>query len=352
MANNRELSQFGRLVTVVENTYTGIGTTSSLTISMGNIAPIQVNASGVITSTQFVGPITGNLTGNVNSTGVSTFATLNITQSNPTNLNVSGVSTLGNTVVGGATTQLLVNGNARIIGILTIGTSSVTLDGTNNQVNVGTGVTIHHTNGVQVGENTVHSAGLTVNQISVTGVSTFAGIATHTTNLFGTQASFTGVVTALSFRGDGSALTGVIAGTSSQWTTGSTGITTTSNVGIKSTTPSSALDVTGDIKVTGIITATDFNSSSDINLKKNIQVIENPITKLSQLNGVTFTWIENEKASVGVIAQDVEKVLPQLVNDMGSHKVVNYSGLIGLLVECIKHQQRQIDEIKEHLIGD
>jgi hypothetical protein len=106
-----------------------------------------------------------------------------------------------------------------------------------------------------------------------------------------------------------------------------------------------------NINNVGIITATDFNSSSDINLKTNIQTIENPISKLFEINGVTFNWIENEKASVGVIAQDVEKALPQLVNDMGSHKVVNYNGLIGLLVECIKHQQRQIDELKEHMIG-
>ena len=104
-------------------------------------------------------------------------------------INSSGVSTLGNTVVGGATTQLVVNGSARITGILTIGTSSVTLDGTNNQVNVGTGVTIHHTNGVQVGGNTVHSTGLTLNQINATGV-----------------------ITATSFVGSGANLTGLPAG--------------------------------------------------------------------------------------------------------------------------------------------
>ena len=68
----------------------------------------------------------------------------------PNGVQVTGVSTLGNTVVGGATTQLVVTGNARITGILTIGSSSVTIDGSSNQVNVGTGVTIHHTNGVQV----------------------------------------------------------------------------------------------------------------------------------------------------------------------------------------------------------
>jgi len=129
-------------------------------------------SAGIVTATSFIGNITGNVSGNINSTGVSTFATANITQSNPTNLNVSGVSTfagittvtgitlfskqlnvsgvstIGNTVVGGATTQLIVNGDARITGILTIGTSSVTFDGTNNSVTIGTGVTIFGNTGI------------------------------------------------------------------------------------------------------------------------------------------------------------------------------------------------------------
>jgi len=115
--------------------------------------PNGVQVTGVATATSFSGALTGNVTGNINS---------------------SGISTLGNTVVGGGTTQLVVTGNARITGILTIGTSSITLDGSNNQVNVGTGVTLHHTNGVQVGGNTLHSTVLTVNQISASGVSTFS----------------------------------------------------------------------------------------------------------------------------------------------------------------------------------
>jgi len=108
--------------------------------------------------------------------------------SNVGNINASGISTLGNTVVGGGTTQLIVTGNARITGILTIGTSSITLDGSNNQVNVGTGVTLHHTNGVQVGGNTLHSTVLTVNQINASGV-----------------------ITATSFSGSGANLTGLAA---------------------------------------------------------------------------------------------------------------------------------------------
>lgn len=158
-----------------------------------------------------------------------------------------------------------------------------------------------------------------------------------------------GVVTATSFVGSGALLTGIDA-TAIQ--TGTTKVQT--NAARVDTIISGSTIVSvnsGGMSVTGITTSTDFNSSSDINLKTNIQTIENPIDKLLEINGVTFNWIENERASVGVIAQDVEKVLPQLVNDMGAHKTVNYNGLIGLLVECIKHQQKQIDELKEHMIG-
>ena len=96
----------------------------------------------------------------------------------------------------------------------------------------------------------------------------------------------------------------------------------------------------------GQVSATDFNSTSDINLKKNIEKIENPLDKLSEISGVTFQWIENDKQSGGVIAQDVEKVMPELVGQIEDHKSVNYNGLIGLLVECVKEQQKQIDELK------
>jgi len=99
----------------------------------------------------------------------------------------------------------------------------------------------------------------------------------------------------------------------------------------------------------GIITATDFNSTSDINIKKNIKPILSPIPKLLQLNGVHFNWISDNRPSMGVIAQDVEKVFPELVCENNDHKTVNYNGLIGVLIECIKDQQKQIDELYRKL---
>jgi hypothetical protein len=120
------------------------------------------------------------------------------------------------------------------------------------------------------------------------------------------------------------------------------------SVGIGTTIPTSKLSVVGDVLVTGITTSTDFNSSSDINLKDNIQRIENPIDKVLQLDGVTFNWKETNRPSVGVVAQQVEKVLPQLVSG-DQTKTVNYNGLIALLIECVKEQQIEINNLKEKL---
>ena len=108
--------------------------------------------------------------------------------------------------------------------------------------------------------------------------------------------------------------------------------------------------ITGSsLSVTGIATATDFNSTSDINLKTNIQPILSPLSKLLQLNGITFNWKKDNRPSVGVIAQDVEKVFPELVNENDEFKTVNYDGLIGLLIEAIKEQQKEIEELKKHI---
>jgi len=124
----------------------GIGTTGTITFT-------NVNVAGVITATSFSGS-GANLTGVASTDNIRTNTNATFLQNiNVTGIvtasgaNVSGVSTFGNTVVGGGTTQLIVTGDARITGILTIGTGSITLDGSNNQLKVGTGVTIT-TNGI------------------------------------------------------------------------------------------------------------------------------------------------------------------------------------------------------------
>lgn len=119
-------------------------------------------------------------------------------------------------------------------------------------------------------------------------------------------------------------------------------------VGIGTTNPTSKLHIFGDVLVTGVTTSTDFNSASDINLKTNIKTIENPIEKILKINGVTFNWKKDNRLSVGVIAQEIESVFPELVQGEDP-KTVNYNGLIGLLIECIKEQQIEINILKDKL---
>ena len=121
------------------------------------------------------------ITGNLNISGDLTYDEVNAR-----NWNITGIATANRLIVGSGTTfpeDFVVEGNSRIVGILTIGTSSIVLDGSENQVNVGTGVTIHHTNGVQVGGNTVHSTGLRINQVDV-------GLTTSTRLIVGAGTTF------------------------------------------------------------------------------------------------------------------------------------------------------------------
>jgi len=90
--------------------------------------------------------------------------------------------------------------------------------------------------------------------------------------------------------------------------------------------------------------------SSDEQLKENISTIQNPIDKVNALRGVDFNWKENGKKQIGVIAQEVEKILPELVEMRpDGYKGVHYDNVVGLLIEAIKEQQKEIDELKEKI---
>ena len=90
--------------------------------------------------------------------------------------------------------------------------------------------------------------------------------------------------------------------------------------------------------------------SSDKRLKSNIVEIKKPIEKIKQIRGVKFDWndlTEKEGTEVGVIAQEIEKVLPEVVvTRENGYKAVRYDKLIALLIEAIKDQQKQIDSLK------
>ena len=97
-------------------------------------------------------------------------------------------------------------------------------------------------------------------------------------------------------------------------------------------------------------------ASSDERLKENITLIENPLDKIIQLGGYEFDWIQNEEIHVhhghdiGVIAQEVEKVLPELVTTRNNgYKAVKYEKIVALLIEGIKSQQSKIDSLENDI---
>ncbi len=103
-----------------------------------------------------------------------------------------------------------------------------------------------------------------------------------------------------------------------------------------------------NVTATFTVQAADFNSTSDENLKANIETVQNPLDTLQQLRGVNFDWKNTGKSSIGVIAQELEMVLPQLVN-RGEIKSVNYNGLIGVLIEAVKELSAEVRELKAQL---
>jgi hypothetical protein len=124
--------------------------------------------------------------------------------------------------------------------------------------------------------------------------------------------------------------------------------------GVGSSEPSGVIVISGtDATFAGNVVAagnvTAF-SPSDARLKKNVEVIAGALDKVKRLRGVSYTLRDRERQEVGLIAQELKEVVPEVVR-MGADGFygVQYGNLVGLLVEAIKEQQVQIDELKARL---
>jgi hypothetical protein len=107
--------------------------------------------------------------------------------------------------------------------------------------------------------------------------------------------------------------------------------------------------------VNGNILANGITINSDERFKQNITIIESPLEKILQINGVQYEMRVDEFSQkhfmpgrqMGLLAQNVEKVVPEVVNEIDGYKGVDYSKLIPLLIEGMKEQQKQIEELKK-----
>jgi hypothetical protein len=294
----------------------GIGSITSLTVSgITTTGQLHVGIGGTIITTTTGGFV-----------GVNTTIPLQPFQVNPFGNNVVVVDNTGELGIGTTNPQVKLDviGNARFTGIVTasnIFVSGLSTVGNFSMTPIGTGSTVGGIGVTYYGDGS-----------RLTGIAGGVSISTNTTNQNQLIPYSLGTGTTTGF--------GVTTG-------GLVFNPSTTRLGIGTTTPASNLHIVGNVLVTGVTTSTDFNSSSDETLKTNIRRINNPVEKVMGLNGVQFDWIATQKASAGLIAQDVQKVLPELTS--GDPLSLNYNGIIGLLVEVVKQQQLEIEKIQQQL---
>lgn len=98
---------------------------------------------------------------------------------------------------------------------------------------------------------------------------------------------------------------------------------------------------------TGDLSSTNFNSLSDENKKKDIETIINAVELLMHLRGVFFRWKDTNNKSMGLIAQEVEKILPEVVVTLDDGtKTVSYGNIVGLLIEAVKNHEERITKLE------
>lgn len=134
---------------------------------------------------------------------------------------------------------------------------------------------------------------------------------------------------------------------------GSSGVTSLDTIGFHFGTATAAGSPFQFTSNGNFVASGDITTNSDERIKKNIKPIEDALKKVLALNGVTYNLTNgtDDKERIGLIAQNVETYVPQAVLDSGEIKSVAYGNLVGLLVEAIKDQQKQIDALWSKVYG-
>ncbi len=314
---------------------TGTGTITDLgNVSFATTVAANSVALGTDTTGNYMSDVSAGTGVSVSHTpGEGSTATISIGQAVGTTSNV----TFGNVTATGTVSGSTFTG----LGNLTTYSSSVasrlvTLEGKDFTITLTGDVT---------GTGTVTDLGNVSFATTIAADSVALGTDT-TGNYVATITAGTGVSTTGASTGEGIAHTisiGQAVGTSDNVRFGSIG------VGMAASGTSGRIDAANDIVA---------YSSSDRNFKENITPIENPIEKIRKISGNTYDWKAElkdvhgyEGNDVGVIAQEIEEVLPQIVTTRDNgYKAVKYEKLVALLIEGIKEQQLQIEKLQLEVV--
>ena len=278
------------------------------------------------------------------------FYTNNIDELQLENITIQGSATLGGSTItswpsGGGSQNLFDK-------IAVSGQTTVAADNTADTLTFVAGANMTITTDATTDEITFASSGgggsqNVFDKVAVSGQTTIAADSTTDTLTFvaGTNITITTDATTdsvtINSTGGGGGISDVVSDTTPQLggdlDLNSSDITGTGNINITGT-----IDSTGSITTGG-----DFNTTSDRTLKENIETIPNALDKVLALRGVNFNMIGQEERKVGLIAQEIEEILPEVVNtNEDGIKSVSYANIVGLLIEAIKEQQEIIEKLK------
>jgi hypothetical protein len=328
---------------IAQNINIGSGA-SARTIQVGNAASsaVKLDASNIIlTSVETLTLTDGSANFTMNGVGATTLGgmtTFTLNASGSVGINSAAASNF-TTTTGILTLQgaggVLVNS---IGGKMRIGATGQNVDISGSALNVNTTGAVS-INSAAASNFTTTSGNITLHANSATGnviITAHTGIGMIVNSSGKVGIGTTSPANALDVTG-GVAIGGAYSGT----TVPTNGLIVQGGVGIGKTSVTSnyALDISGNVQ------ATSYNAISDIRLKTNIQSLTGSLELVNQLNGVSFTWINDttNRPIHGLIAQDVEKVLPDIVNtatvenESGyKQKSIHYDGLFPHLIESIK----------------
>jgi hypothetical protein len=129
-------------------------------------------------------------------------------------------------------------------------------------------------------------------------------------------------------------------------------ITSTGNVGLGVTSPTYRLELPNTAAPAGRGRANSWTTYSSLRWKTNVQTIDQALDKVRQLRGVTFDWKDNGRHDIGLIAEEVGKVVPEVVDYEANGEnatSMDYSRLVALLVEALKEQDARIADLEQAL---
>ena len=305
-----------------------------------------MSVSGNITGNNFatIGNTGGNITG-ANVISGNTFLSANL-------FSTSGNIYSANTITGNffATSSFSTTGNLTGANVFTSGTAG-NISGSGNiiagaLITTGVGGILSGTGNIFAGN--ISSTGNITGVNFITGSGTGGNI-TGANVIFANIFSASGNITASYYFGNGSQLTGIASPIiiSDQATSANTFYplmgNTTSGTLTSVNTSSTKLNY---VPSTGTLSSTVFNTTSDAEKKSNIEIIANALDIIENLRGVTFEFTDTGAQSAGLIAQDVEKYLPELVTNSDNGKALNYNGVIGILVEAVKTLSEQVKKLE------